>query len=165
MKIDLKKINQKYFKKAWTYMTGAVLLSLVQIITLVVTGQPWGITGAFTYWSERVLDTLVGISYTGRVWFLENPISVRNIGIIMGALVSTLLAAQFRFKKIKSGKQLGGAIIGGFLMGYGSRIASGCNIGAFYSSISSLSLSGWVFGLALLGGSIIGGKLLIKYFI
>ena len=68
-----------------------------------------------------------------------------NFGIIAGALVAVLLASQFKFKKIKSLKQVVAATLGGLLMGYGARLAGGCNIGALYSSIASLSLSGWVF--------------------
>lgn len=47
---------------------------------------------------------------------------------------------------------------GGLLMGYGSRIAYGCNIGAFVSSISSTSLHGWLWILLALPGNWIGVK-------
>lgn len=165
MKTDLEKINHKWFKNSWSYLKGALLLSIMQIITLIVTGLPWGVTGAFSYWSQRLIALFNGSSYDGAIWFLQNPISLRNIGIIVGALLSALLASQFRIKKIKSIQQIIAAAIGGLLMGYGSRIASGCNIGAFYSALSSMSLSGWIFGFFLFVGAIIGGKLLIRYFI
>lgn len=165
MDVDNNKNNQKWFKKSWSYITGALLLSLVQIVTLIVTGLPWGITGAFAYWSQRLIDVFRGSAYKGALWFIENPVSLRNLGIIMGALLSALLASQFRLKKIKAHKQVVGAVIGGLLMGYGSSIASGCNIGAFYSAAASLSLSGWIFGFFLLLGAIIGGKLLMNFFI
>ncbi len=90
--------------------------------------------------------------------------SIRNLGIIVGALVATLFASQFKFKKIKSLKQVLAAILGGLLMGYGARLAGGCNIGALFTAIASLSLSGFVFALFLLAGAFIGSKLLAKYF-
>ena len=96
--------------------------------------------------------------------FLRSPGTFRNLAIILGAFLSALIASQFRIKKIKSFKQIIAAVLGGLFMGYGSAIASGCNIGAFYSSISSLSLSGWVFGAFLFLGAIFGSKLLIKLF-
>ena len=40
-------------------------------------------------------------------------------------------------------------------MGYGARLAMGCNIGGFFSAIPSLALNGWVFGLGLIGVQII----------
>ena len=96
--------------------------------------------------------------------FLRDPGTIRNLGIIAGALFSVLIASAFKIKKIKNGKQVAAAVLGGLFMGYGARIGFGCNIGAFYSGISSLSLSGWVFGAFLFVGAIIGSKLLVKYF-
>ena len=78
--------------------------------------------------------------------------------------MAVLLASQFKFKKIKSLKQVVAATLGGLLMGYGARLAGGCNIGALYSSIASLSLSGWVFAIFLFIGAFIGSKLLAKFF-
>jgi uncharacterized protein len=49
---------------------------------------------------------------------------------------------------------------GGSLMGYGAGIGIGCTIGAFFSAIPSLGLSGWVFGLALLVGAGIGTQII-----
>ena len=48
-------------------------------------------------------------------------------------------------------------------MGYGARLGSGCNIGAFYSALSSMSLSGIVFGGFLILGGIVGLKLVDRY--
>lgn len=164
-----------WFKNPWTYITGAVLLSLLQILSLVLTGNPWGVTAAFVNWGAWIYEAFGGnvsnwsyfieerarVSYeTG---FLTDPGTMRNIGIIVGALCSTLIASQFKIKKIKSYKQVIAAALGGLFMGYGSSIASGCNIGAFYSGISSLSLSGWIFGVFLFAGAIIGSKLLLKF--
>jgi hypothetical protein len=89
---------------------------------------------------------------------------MRNLGIIVGALFATLMASQFKIKKIKNKKQIVAAILGGLLMGYGARIGFGCNIGALYSGISSLSLSGWIFGFAMFFGAMVGSKLLVKFF-
>ena len=55
-------------------------------------------------------------------------------------------------------------MLGGLLMGYGARLAGGCNIGALFSGVASLSLSGWVFAAFLLIGAWIGSKLLAKFF-
>ena len=95
---------------------------------------------------------------------LNHAGSWRNIGIIFGALFATLMASGFKFKKIKSWRQVLAAALGGLMMGYGARIAAGCNIGALFSGIASLSLSGWVFAIFMFGGAIIGSKLLVKYF-
>ncbi|MGB7605042.1 MAG: YeeE/YedE thiosulfate transporter family protein, partial [Lutisporaceae bacterium] len=104
-----------------------------------------------------------GAQATLNAGFLNDPGSIRNVGIIAGALLATLMASQFKFKKIKSYKQVIAAMVGGLLMGYGARIGFGCNIGALYSGIASLSVSGWVFGIFIFLGAIVGSKLLVKY--
>ncbi|MFW5647507.1 MAG: YeeE/YedE thiosulfate transporter family protein [Candidatus Alkaliphilus sp. MAG34] len=48
-------------------------------------------------------------------------------------------------------------------MGYGTRLSFGCNIGAYFSAIPSLSLHGWVFGTFMFVGAWIGSKILFKY--
>ena len=81
-------------------------------------------------------------------------------GIIFGSLISTFLSSDYKFKKIKNSKQVIFGIFGGILMGYGTRVAYGCNLGAYLSAIPSYSLHGWVFGLAMFAGAYIGSKLL-----
>lgn len=165
-----------WLKDAWPYITGAVLLSVFQIVTLAVTGSPWGVSAVFANWGAwlyrlvgGVVDKWYYFANEGAASTLESGIlqdsgSWRNVGIIFGALFATLIASGFKFKKIKSWKQVVAAVLGGLLMGYGARIGFGCNIGAFYSGIASMSLSGWVFGACLFIGAIIGSKLLVKYF-
>jgi uncharacterized membrane protein YedE/YeeE len=165
-----------WLKKPWTYIVGAVLISLLQIVTLAITGNPLGVSTGFANWGSWLYKLVDGNVDTWYYFsnmeaqnplndsFLNDSVSIRNLGIIFGALLSTLLASQFRIKKIKSTSQIIGAILGGLLMGYGARIALGCNIGAFYSGIASLSLSGWVYAIFLFLGSIVGSKVLVKYF-
>jgi len=165
-----------WFKDAWPYLTGAVLLSVFQIITLATTGNPWGVSGVLANWGAWLYQAVggtvdkwyyfasEGAQRTLENGFLKDPGTMRNLGIILGALFSALIASGFKIKKIKSWKQVVAAILGGLLMGYGARIGFGCNIGALYSGIASLSLSGWVYGAFLFIGAIIGSKLLVKYF-
>ncbi len=166
----------KIFKNPFTYVTGAVLLSIFQIALLASAGSPWGVTGTFAYWGAW-LYRLAGGNVDNWYYFssesaqktlnagiVNHTGSWQNLGIIAGALAAALLASQFKFKKIKSLKQVVAAILGGFFMGYGARVADGCNIGALFSSIGSMSLSGWVFAFFLFIGAYIGSRLLAKFF-
>lgn len=176
MDIKKNKYYQAWFKNAWTYVTGAILLSLFQIVTMVTSNDPWGVSGPLANWGAWIYRAIggnvdkwnyfssEGAQATLNAGFLNDPGSIRNLGIIAGALLATLMASQFKFKKIKSYKQVIAAMAGGLLMGYGARIGFGCNIGALYSGIASLSVSGWVFGIFLFLGAIVGSKLLVKYF-
>jgi hypothetical protein len=176
LEIKNNKYYQLWFKNAWTYVTGAVLLSLFQIVTMATTNDPWGVSGPFANWGAWMFRAIggsvdkwnyfssQGAQATLNAGFLNDPGSIRNLGIIVGALFATLMASQFKFKKIKSSKQVVAAMAGGLLMGYGARIGFGCNIGALYSGIASLSVSGWVFALFLFFGAVVGSKFLVKYF-
>lgn len=175
-KIKENGLYKKWFKTPYSYITGAILLSIFQIVTFATTGNPWGVSGIFANWGAWIFEALGGsvdrwfyFSSPGaqaqlEAGFLNHAGSMRNIGIILGALFATLMASQFKVKKIKSKKQVFAAVLGGLMMGYGARIGFGCNIGALFSGIASLSLSGWVFGLFMLCGAIVGSKLLVKYF-
>jgi uncharacterized membrane protein YedE/YeeE len=48
------------------------------------------------------------------------------------------------------------ALVGGLLLGYGARLAFGCNVGAYFSGIASTSLHGWVWLAGALLGTPIG---------
>ena len=175
-KLDKNQYYVAVFKNPFTYVTGAILLSVLQISLLASSGNPWGVSGTFANWGAWIFEALggsvdkwfyfssPGAQNTLNNGFLNDTGSMINMGIIFGALLATLLASQFKFKKIKAVRQVVAAVLGGLLMGYGARLAFGCNIGAFFSGISSLSLSGWVFGVFLLVGSFIGSKLLAKFF-
>ncbi|MCK7606060.1 YeeE/YedE family protein [Geobacillus stearothermophilus] len=52
-----------------------------------------------------------------------------------------------------------GALIGGLMMGYGARLAFGCNIGAYFGGIASFSAHGWAWFVFAFLGSLIGVKL------
>lgn len=165
-----------WFKDAWPYVTGAVLLSIFQIVTFATTGSPWGVSAVFANWGAWIIEAFGGsvdkwyyFAFEGAQatldrGFFRDPGTMRNIGLIVGALFATLMASGFKIKKLKSGKQVAAAVLGGLLMGYGARLGFGCNIGAFYSGIASLSLSGWVFGVFLFAGAIVGSKMLVKWF-
>lgn len=175
-KLGKNETYKKLFKNPLTYVTGAILLSIFQVVTLAVAKDPWGVSGTFANWGAW-LYRLVGGNVDKWYYFssegaqavldrgfLNDPGTMRNLGIIFGAMAATLLASQFKIKKIKSGKQVVAAILGGLLMGYGARLAYGCNIGALYSAIASLSVSGWFFAIFLFVGAFIGTKLLKKFF-
>lgn len=165
--------HETYLKKEWSYATGAVLLTVLAIALVTVTGGSWGVTGAFTMWGGKILN-LVGVKLdtlkkigadVSSFSFWKNQPSITDLGIIVGAFIATLLAAQFKLKKIKSYKNVVAAIIGGLCMGIGARLSYGCNIGGLFSGLPAFSLHAWVFWIALFGGAWIGSKLLTKYFL
>lgn len=175
MSIQDNKIFKAVVKDSWPYVTGAVLLGLLNIAFFALSKNPWGVTTPFSYWGAWVVKTF-GVSIEKWAYFAgphKNALnlslfthdgSLVNLGIIFGALLASLAASQFKIKKIKSVAQVIAAVCGGLLMGYGARLAFGCNIGALFSGIASSSLHGWIFLVFMFLGAWVGSKLLVKYF-
>ena len=166
------------FVNPWTYMTGAVVLALLNIALVAATGKGWGVTTSLTYWGAWIWQAVGGDPH-GWAYFAEvkpafnapgfdlfkDAGSLTNLGMVAGALLAALAASQFRIKRLKSRRQVAAAILGGLVMGIGARMAFGCNIGDLFTGLPSMSLHGWVFMGSIFLGAAAGSKLLIKYFI
>jgi uncharacterized membrane protein YedE/YeeE len=89
-----------------------------------------------------------------------NNTSLMNMGIIVGAALAAGLAGTFGSGPRGVGgalwRPLLAAVLGGVLMGYGARLAFGCNVGALFSGIASGSLHGWMWLICGMAGSLAG---------
>jgi uncharacterized membrane protein YedE/YeeE len=156
---------------AWPLWAGALALAVLNLGVLLVSGAPWGVTTAFALWGSKAVGALgIADPATWDFWsgeraavlhgsVLSESTSLTNFGIIAGALVASALAGAFTLHRRIPGRLAAGAVIGGLLMGYGARLAYGCNIGAYLGGIASLSLHGWVWGVMALAGTWIGLRL------
>jgi hypothetical protein len=84
-----------------------------------------------------------------------NPADWMSLALIGGAAVIALLHNEFKFK-LPTFELAMWAIIGGALMGIGSRLGLGCNVGAFFVRVSQGDTSGWLFGIGMIAGAYIG---------
>ncbi|KPQ12443.1 MAG: YeeE/YedE family (DUF395) [Saliniramus fredricksonii] len=150
----------------------AGFIALLAIANLVIAGQPWGVVYGLGLWAAKGA-TALGADLTGSAFWgapanvervrqslLTDVTSLTNIGIIAGAM----LVASWRRGFDQPVTRLPAiawiaAIVAGLLLGYSSRLAFGCNVGAFFSGISTGSLHGWVWFAAAFAGSILGVKL------
>jgi uncharacterized membrane protein YedE/YeeE len=89
---------------------------------------------------------------------LADVTSVMDFGIIVGALLAASLAGRFAPVWRIPLRSVVAAIVGGLLLGYGARLAYGCNIGAYFSGIASGSLHGWLWLVAAFAGNVVGTK-------
>jgi len=94
---------------------------------------------------------------TGSIF--HDATSVMDFAIMLGALMAAGLAGKFAPSWRIPSRSLVAAIIGGLLLGYGARLAYGCNIGVYLSGIASRSLHGWLWLVAAFAGSILGTRL------
>jgi hypothetical protein len=152
-------------------LIGAALLAVLAFLVLLVAGHPWSITWAFALWGAKAAMRLGWQPDDSAFWngdfqhraleasLFEDVTTVTDIGIVLGAAAAAGIAGRFSPRASFSGASLAAAVIGGLAMGYGARIAYGCNIGAFFSGVASTSLHGWVWIVAALGGNAIGVRL------
>lgn len=155
----------------WPIALGAFALAVLNWLTLLISGRPWGVTWGFTLWTAKIAQALGWNPETSEFWsqgvgartlsssVFSDVISVMNFGIVIGAALAAALAGRLLLKKPPSRLGIVAALIGGLLMGYGARIAFGCNVGAYFSGIASTSLHGWLWITFALLGTAIGVKL------
>ncbi len=135
----------------WSRELGAVVLAGVVVATFLTLGRPWGITSAFPLWGAKIVDAAGLPIDQWRAWsggqldraIFADATGVMNFGVMLGALAAAGLAGRFAPTLRLTPRDAATAIIGGLLMGYGARLAFGCNIGGFVGGVVSGSLHGW----------------------
>jgi uncharacterized protein len=158
-----------WLRGPWPLVAGALGLALVNIATLALAGRPWGVTSAFALWGSKIVAA-TGVDVASwpywqtraaelRASVFNDVTSVMDFGIILGALTASGLAGKFAPTWRVPARSLAAAVIGGLMLGYGARIAYGCNIGAYFSGIASSSVHGWLWFVAAFAGSVAGTRL------
>ncbi|MFD2656566.1 YeeE/YedE family protein [Gracilibacillus thailandensis] len=156
---------RRIFRGSWPLFAAAIVLAVLNALTLMTRGAPWGITSAFALWGSKVAQFFgVDVASWG-YWqganasaleasIFADSTTVLNLGVILGAFLASAAGGLFKFSKI-TGKNALASVIGGLLMGYGARLAFGCNIGAYFGGIASFSLHGYVWGILALAGTFV----------
>jgi uncharacterized membrane protein YedE/YeeE len=149
------------------WVLGAVLLALLATVNLVVAGQPWGVVYGFGLWAAKIANATGTVDLASNwVWsqpgnaarlsetVLLDVTSITNIGILAGAL--WVSAGKPAAAKPLTGRQWAVALVAGLVLGYSSRLAFGCNVGAMFSGISTGSIHGWIWVPLAFAGTIFG---------
>lgn len=156
---------RRIFRGSWPLFAAAIVLAVLNALTLMTRGTPWGITSGFALWGSKLAQLLeVDVTSWG-YWQGENAeilqasifadsTTVLNFGVILGAFIASALGGLFKFTRLNA-KNAAASVIGGLLMGYGARLAFGCNIGAYFGGIASFSLHGYIWGMLALAGTFI----------
>ena len=162
--------GSRWLNGPWPLLAGAVALVLLNFTTLALAGRPWGVTSAFALWGAKAASA-AGIDVAGWTYWsspaqaaaLNAPLSndvttVMDIGIVLGAMLAAALAGRYAPVWRLPLRSLAAAVVGGLLLGYGARLAYGCNIGAYFSGILSGSLHGWLWLVAAFIGNVFGTR-------
>jgi uncharacterized protein len=155
-------------EKRWVW--GAVALAVLATLNLVIAGQPWGVVYGFGLWAAKGAQAL-GLFDPARNPFwgdagntqrlaqsaLLDVTSITNIGLLGGAL--WVSARKPPNAKPLTPVQWAIGLAAGLVLGYSSRLAFGCNVGALFSGISTGSVHGWIWLVMAFLGTLIGVRL------
>ncbi len=166
-------VFEKLFVNQWSHGVTLMVIAMLFGVLLMLTDNGWGVSTIYGKWFGNFL-MIFGVSaeqlasFTGKpaglfeAGIFTHPVSVQNIGIIVGAVLALLLAGKFN-ETFKAGLKIQPAeialfAVGGLLMGLGTRFSMGCNVGALYTPIANFSLAGWFYFFFLVAGGYIGHK-------
>jgi uncharacterized membrane protein YedE/YeeE len=159
--------GRHWLERRWVW--GAIALAVLATLNLLLAGQPWGVVYGFGLWAAKV-SVAAGLfdpaanafwSQAGQAQRLTQTVlmdvtTITNIGILAGAL--WVSAGATTAHKPLTPRQWAIGLAAGFLMGYSSRLAFGCNVGAMLSGISTGSLHGWIWVPLAFAGTLVGVK-------
>lgn len=101
---------KRIIRGSWPLWTAAVLLAVLNSLTLFFSGKPWGITSAFVLWGSKILQA-TGIDVASWSYWsganeqalkesvLAHTTSIMDFGIIFGALFSAAISGTFKLQK------------------------------------------------------------------
>ena len=158
--------QQAWWDRRW--VVGGIALALLATLNLVIAGQPWGVVYGFGLWAAKTATALGLFDPAGNAFWsqagnaqrlaqtvLMDVTSITNIGILAGALWVAARQGGEAAKPL-TGRQWAIGLAAGFVMGYSSRLAFGCNVGAMLSGISTGSLHGWIWVPLAFAGTLVG---------
>jgi uncharacterized membrane protein YedE/YeeE len=168
----LRAIYARVLGKGWPPLAAVTVLAVLNVAAFLI-DTPLGVTGELAAWADRGAglvglaagpllgaDTLAGCNLAIGSLGVVNATTLLDAGLVFGALLAALAAREFKVRAPRQRRRYVQSFAGGSLMGYGAGIGIGCTIGAFFSAIPSLGLSGWVFGVALLLGAGLGTQII-----
>ncbi len=146
-------------KPFWPPFVAGIVLGLVLLLTFVLSGHGLGASGAANDLVAGVglqvaPDATKANGYLGPQVADGSPLgswmSWEIVGVAIGALAGAFMAGRFRVqldgeRSVGARSRLLKALTGGFLAGFGARIAGGCTSGIGLSGAAALGVSAFVF--------------------
>ncbi len=152
------------------WVAGAAL-GVLGALNLVVAGQPWGIVYGLGLWGAKIVQAL-GVNLSHNAFYglpvqnaqlhaslLADNTSITDLGMLFGALLAAQRSGRMSPRVSLPRRAWVASVVAGLLMGYSSRLAFGCNVGAYFSGIATGSLHGWVWFACAFAGSMLGVRL------
>lgn len=145
------------FGSTWPVWAGGILLGALNICLFVV-AKPWGGSGSYANWGQRLYSALglfgIGVADSFVIYGLLGLLT------LLGAFAGALLAREFSIRIPPAGEMVKG-LLGGILMAIGATLAKGCSIGGFFSGWAALSGGAVILTLGLGIGTYIALRYLL----
>jgi uncharacterized membrane protein YedE/YeeE len=145
---------------------------LIGVVSVLLGYSVYLVTGAGSLWGITTGESKLGGLFWQSLGFradqlayfkqfklappLEDPTQAIVFAILVGGGAASLITRSFVVKHLPDRWMLVQAIVGGFLLGYGARLALGCNIGNFLSAWAAGGVNAAIFTTALLPGTYVG---------
>lgn len=151
-------------EKYWSPYVAGFALGLVLLAAFVIMGRGLGASGAMmrgvAFAVEKAspehanANPYLAEYVSGEQSPLKDWLVFEVLGVMVGGLLSGLLARRIRFKtdrgpRISARGRLALAVLGGMLMGFGARLALGCTSGQALTGGATLALGSWAFMMAM----------------
>ncbi len=158
--------KHQYLVRFWSPVPAIVAAGVLSAYYFGLTGTFWAVTGEFTRWGGHLLQfagmqpenwgyfKLLGLQGTP----LERVDGMMILGMFAGCLAAALWANNIKLRRPQHRIRIVQAVVGGFIAGWGARLAMGCNLAAFFTGIPQFSLHAWFFLVASAVGTWIGAK-------
>ena len=163
----------------WSPYAVGIGIGVLSWFTWLVSNKPIGCSTSVARTSGMILKLFRGEKVESEPYYQEvKPVVdwqwMLVVGMVVGALVSSLLSGDFDWRWIPSEwaavfssnvpVRVVASLLGGILLGFGSRWAGGCTSGHGISGTMQLAISSWISALCFFIGGILMAQLLFAIF-
>ncbi len=160
---------------SWSPYAVGIGIGVLSWLTWLISHKPIGCSTSFARSAGMIERLLRGPKAETRPYYQEFRPAVDwqwmlVLGMVVGALVSSLLSGDFGWQWIPSQwaaafgtgvpLRLVAALLGGVLLGFGSRWAGGCTSGHGISGTMQLGVSSWISAICFFIGGILMAQFL-----
>jgi uncharacterized membrane protein YedE/YeeE len=163
----------------WSPYAVGIGIGVLSWFTWLISQKPIGCSTSFARTAGMIEKLFRGQKAEARPYYQEvRPVVdwqwMLVLGMIVGALISSLLSGDFSWQWIPARwaaafgtsvpLRLAVALLGGVLLGFGARWAGGCTSGHGISGTMQLAVSSWISAICFFIGGTIMAKLLFYIF-
>jgi uncharacterized protein len=161
----------------WSPYAVGVGIGILSWLTFLISRKPLGSSTSFSKTSGMIEKLLRGPDVALKAYYQKIKLNIDwqwmlVLGIVFGAFFSAILSGDFKLQWVPTlwFSAFGNtpvirilvALVGGVLLGFGSRWADGCTSGHGISGALQLAVSSWVSAIAFFVGGIFAAQILFR---